>query len=369
MNSHVTLDVLRRYTVARSFFGPTTLKRALHRFGFVQADPIRAPARAQDLTLRHRVSDYRAGDLERRYRALGIQEDFFVNYGFVTAEVQALMHPRARLSRWSPSQKARAQALLDFVRERGPVHPREVDAHFAQGAVSNYWGGSSNATTHLLDAMHYRGLLRVARREQGVRIYEVCTHAVEPLDTAARRERLDQLVDLIVGKYAPLPALSLSGLVRRLRYAVPQWRLGLTAALARARKRLACARIDGVDWYWPHDESPTAHACEDMVRFMTPFDPVVWDRRRFEIFWNWAYRFEAYTPPAKRQFGYYALPLLWRDRVIGWGNLASKAGALQADIGYLKLSAPSDRVFKRELDAELDRMRAFTGSHSIIIGR
>ena len=63
----ITLDDLRRSAVTHSLFTPTTLKRALHRLGFVQADPIRAPARAQDLTLRHRVKDYRAGDLERRY--------------------------------------------------------------------------------------------------------------------------------------------------------------------------------------------------------------------------------------------------------------------------------------------------------------
>ncbi|MEO8187339.1 MAG: crosslink repair DNA glycosylase YcaQ family protein [Burkholderiaceae bacterium] len=361
----VTLDDLRRYAVVRSFFGPTTLRRALQKFGFVQADPIRAPARAQDLTLRHRVRNYRAGDLERRYSALSVHEDFFVNYGFVTADVYALMHPRAGLSRWSTSQKARAQALLDFVRERGAVHPREVDAHFSHGSVSNYWGGSSNATTHLLDALHYRGLLRVVRRAGGVRIYDVHTHTVEPLDSPARRKRLDLLVDVIVRKYAPLPALSLSGLVRRLRYAVPQWRVGLNAALARARKRLSHARIDGVDWYWPCDESPSAYPSEDAVRFLTPFDPVVWDRRRFEMFWNWAYRFEAYTPPAKRQLGYYALPLLWRDRVIGWGNISAKEGDLRADIGYLK-SAPRDRLFKRELNKELDRMRAFMGLASCV---
>ena len=67
--------------------------------GFVQADPIRAPARAQDLILRHRVKNYRAGDLERRYRELGIEEDFFINYGFVTREVQALMHPQVQQMR------------------------------------------------------------------------------------------------------------------------------------------------------------------------------------------------------------------------------------------------------------------------------
>src|SRR5438477_995648 len=91
----ITLDDLRRFAVARSLFKPTTLKRALDRLGFVQADPIRAPARAQDLILRHRVKDYHAGDLERLYPRLGLEEDFFIVYGFLTRPIQALMHPRA----------------------------------------------------------------------------------------------------------------------------------------------------------------------------------------------------------------------------------------------------------------------------------
>jgi uncharacterized protein YcaQ len=155
----ITLDDLRRFAVDRTFFAPTTLKRAIHRMGFVQADPIRAPARAQDLTLRHRVRDYVAGDLERRYSKLGIEEDFFVTYGFVTRSLQALIHPRSKTGvpadeprPWPAERRKRAQLLLDFVRERGAVHPRAVDDHFSHGRVKNYWGGSSNATTHLLDA-------------------------------------------------------------------------------------------------------------------------------------------------------------------------------------------------------------------------
>lgn len=81
------MDELRRYAIARSLFAPTTLKRAIHKLGFVQADPIRAPARAQDLTLRHRVKGYRVGDLERHYAKLGVEEDFFVNCGFLAAQV------------------------------------------------------------------------------------------------------------------------------------------------------------------------------------------------------------------------------------------------------------------------------------------
>src|SRR5712671_2358094 len=97
------LDDLRRFAVARSLFSPTTLERALDTLGFVQADPIRAPARAQDLTLRHRVEGYRAGDLERRYATLGVEEDVFINYGFVTRTVHALMHPRTGARSWPSS--------------------------------------------------------------------------------------------------------------------------------------------------------------------------------------------------------------------------------------------------------------------------
>lgn len=360
----MTLDDLRRHAVARSLFAPTTLQRALDALGFVQADPIRAPARAQDLTLRHRVSGYRAGDLERLYSSLDVHEDFFVNYGFVTGTVLELMHPRGGPTPWTAARGRHVRALLDFVRERGPVHPREVDEHFSLGTVTNYWGGSSSATTHLLEAMHYRGLLRVVRRDAGIRVYAIHEHPPIPRDAATRRARLDALVDVVVKKYAPLPAQSLSVLVRRLRYAVPQWTNELARTLIRAKQRLAHARVDGVDWYWPANEDPLTAISQHGVRLLAPFDPVVWDRRRFEILWGWPYRFEAYTPVPKRKFGYYALPLLWRERVIGWANIATANGRLEPDIGYTAARPPRDRGFRRALDEELDRMQRSLGGHA-----
>jgi uncharacterized protein len=96
-----------------------------------------------------------------------------------------------------------------------------------------------------------------------------------------------------------------------------------------------------------------------VVRLLAPFDPVVWDRRRFELFWGWAYRFEAYTPAAKRLRGYYALPLLWRDQVIGWGNLAVRGELLEVDLGYVAGTAPHEAAFGQALDDELARLRSF----------
>lgn len=362
----LTLDELRRFAVARSLFPPTTLRRALDRMGFVQADPIRAPARAQDLILRPRVKDYRAGDLERKYESLGVEEDIFVNYGYVTRTVEALMHPRPAVQVGGDSDEAtateeRERMLLEFVASRGAVHPREVEEHFAHGSVRNYWGGSSHATTQMLEALHYRGLLGVARREKGIRIYRSREQHASPEDSTPREARLDSLVDAVVNIYAPLPAPSLSSYVRRLRYGVPQWAGDITAALSRARKRLANARVEGVDWFWPNEENPRRTQPPETVRLLAPFDPVVHDRQRFELFWGWAYRFEAYTPAPKRKLGYYALPLLWRDQIIGWGNLGLKNRKLNCDLGYVIRQPPRDRAFARELNAELERMRIFLG--------
>jgi len=364
----VTLSQMRRYAVGRTLFPPTTLKRAIERIGFVQADPISAPARAQDLILRHRVKNYRAGDLERSYARLGIEEDFFVVYGFVTRSIQTLMHPRPETgvpadnpASWPAARRKQAYGLLEFARERGILHPREARQRFALGSVRNYWGGSSNATTHLLDAMHYRGMLRVARRDKGIRLYSPIEHGEPPADETSRLNRIDALVDAAVAVYAPLPGACLADLVRRLRFAAPQWRGELKSAFHRAERRLKHAGVDGVDWYWPAGEDAGHWRAPDTVRLLTPFDPLVWDRDRFELLWNWIYRFEAYTPPPKRKLGYYAMPLLWRDRVIGWGNLAVKNGRLEAEFGFVDSSPSREKAFQRELDAELDRMRRFLG--------
>lgn len=356
-----TLSALRRYAIARTLFVPTTLARAIDKLGFVQADPVRAPARAQDLTLRHRVRNYRAGDLERLYPKLAIEEDFFVNYGFLPRDTCALMHPRVARTKWSKMRANKANTLLEFVRSRGVTHPRDVDAHFQHGKVRNWFGGSTNATTQLLDEMHYRGLVRIAGRQAGTRLYEARESGQSALAPAVA---MDKLIDVIVRKYAPLPERSLAELVYRLRGGAPQWAAELRPALQRAKTHLNSTERDGVRWYWPEDESIATRVAKsaanrEVVRLLAPFDPLVWDRRRFEFFWNWSYRFEAYTPAAKRVRGYYALPLLWRDEVIGWGNLSVVENRLKAELGYVSGSAPRDKGFKLALHEELQRMESF----------
>jgi uncharacterized protein len=292
---------------------------------------------------------------------LPIEEDFFVNYGFLPRAHHALMHPRVPTAKWTPARRKKAEAILEFIRKHGAVHPRLVDAHFAHGKITNWFGGSTNATTHLLDDMHYRGLLRVARREGGTRIYAVRSFVPQLPDTEADSVRFDTLVDIVMSKYAPLPAASLGQLLSLLCRGVPQWKTQRAAALARAKRRFAHMRVEGIDWYWPTSESPLSARWrpDDRVRLLTPFDPIVWDRRRFALLWGWDYRFEAYTPAPKRKFGYYALPMLWHDKVIGWANVNVIQGILRSSFGYANGTEISDPTFRQGLEAELSRIEAF----------
>ena len=157
------------------------------------------------------------------------------------------------------------------------------------------------------------------------------------------------------GVYAPLPAATLSWLVHRLRFAAPQWQSSLKATVLRAKARAAHALVDGVHWYWPAGETMPGDDAPDAVRLLTPFDPVVWDRRRFELFWGWAYRFEAYTPEAKRKLGYYALPLLWRDRVDRLGQPHRGRRRAAGARRLRQRPRPRERAFAAALDAELRR--------------
>jgi uncharacterized protein YcaQ len=353
----MTIARLRRTARLATLFPPVTLGAAVARLGFVQADPIRSPARAQDLILRHRVSGYRAGDLERRFARLGIEEDYLYAYGFMPGETWQLVHPRLDPHGEKHVPSGLAAEVLAFVRAHGQTHPSELEAQFGRELAVNNWGGMSKATTRALDSLQRWGLLRVAQRRNGIRVYAA---APEHEAALAPGERARRLVILVARILAPAPMASL-----RRALALTAWR---NTGLGRIAPVLAAAledgllereEVEGETYVWPADLVAEREVKRD-VRLLAPFDPLVWDRRRFAHLWGWEYRFEAYTPAPRRQYGYYAMPLLWGDNVIGWANLSVKAGKLDAAMGYVG-KAPASQAFRRALDAELGRMERFLG--------
>jgi hypothetical protein len=100
------------------------------------------------------------------------------------------------------------------------------------------------------------------------------------------------------------------------------------------------------------------NTAEPKLRFLTPFDPVVWDRRRFRLFWDWEYKLEAYVPAHKRRMGHYAMPMLWGEQMIGWANLSVVHGRLHHRLGFVH-SRPRGRAFQLALDEALQQMQDF----------
>jgi uncharacterized protein len=353
---------LRAYAVARSLRRSASIADAIARLRFLQLDPIRAPARAADLILRQRVDGYRAGDLDREYPQIGLVEDYLHVYGVLTAEARALLHPRSASLRFRVEREhpRLASRVLDHVTRHGPTHPRDL-ALLGRHTTVNGWGSDSAATTRVLEALHFRGKLHVARRVNGIKVYAIAD-ALESSRTPA--ERAQEILRLLLDLYAPLPEASLHELARMVPESSlsPALRLRALAAFVVGHD-VTRTVVDGTSWLMPAGEE-LAEVGDQRVRLLAPFDPIVWDRRRFERFWRWDYRLEAYTPPAKRRFGYYALPMLRGDDVIGWANAQVREGVLVVEPGYAH-AEPKGAAFRRELAAEAERLRAFVGAEYV----
>ena len=346
----MNLSQLRTHAIGATFFPPTTLAKAIDRLGFVQADPIRSPARAQDLILRHRVKNYRAGDLERRFETLDVEEDYLYAYGFTSRRVWKDLHPRA-----AKKLTAAERRVLDIVTACRKIHPRELEAYLGRKRQLNAWGGYSKATTRILHSLHHHGLLRVAGRDNGIRLYASRGPLHAPTDP---EQRLRRLVLTIASILAPISVGSLRSALQLFGRGSPSLpgRLSIVKSLL-SKGDLDSAVVNDVHYVWPVRQV-VRRQIGNVVRFLAPFDPLVWDRRRFEHLWGWPYRFEAYTPLPKRKLGYYAMPLLWRDTIIGWVNVSNAAGNFRVEAGYIK-EAPADDAFQLAFDAEISRFRQF----------
>jgi uncharacterized protein YcaQ len=356
----IALRRLRAQAARHTLFRAARLDEGLSRLPFVQADPIRSPARAQDLILRQRIDGYRVGDLDRAYPELDLEEGHLYAYGFLPRLVWQVRHPPnvARLS-------ALEKKVLGRVNELGSVHPEALRAELGRQRSVNAWGGHSTRVKLALETLHSRGLVRVARRQSGVRIYALCPPLAE---MPPAREIFSLVACTVVRVLAPAPERSVRSILSRLSRRIA----GITQP-ARELERLITEGtlqrqvVSGLSYVWlgpsvaasgaAVDDAP-AEPSERRVRFLAPFDPLVWDRSRFEHLWGWSYRFEAYTPAAKRVRGYYAMPLCWGDDVIGWANVEGKREELEVELGFVA-ARPKSRGFRRELDLEIERLRAF----------
>ena len=300
VSENINSRQLAHYAASRSLFVPQSLVSAIDTLGYVQADPIRAPARAQDLILRHRVKNYCIDDLEKKYPDIDVAEDMLHNYGFFPHRHLPLLYPRKLSPRWQAfiaEHQPLRRKVLDYLHENIHVHPREIERVLGMGRRTNGWGGNSSATTMMLESLHREGRAAVAHRESGVRVYGLARR-LNTLEKLSPTQRADGLIRLLVNLYAPLPQRSLTQLISMMGHYKPEADYLKRIELMVSRQILRRELIEGLVYIWPADENAVfAQAAVEGapagVKLLAPFDPIVWDRRRFEHLWGWAYRFEA----------------------------------------------------------------------------
>ncbi len=347
-----TAKRLKRLLISQSLFAPTDLKSAVEKLGFVQADPIRRPARAQDLILRHRVKDYRAGDLERLYPDLGIEEDYLYAYGFMSRELWRGLHPKSE-GRMSKLHRE----VLSEVGRLGQVDSKDLEARLGKARTRNAWGGQSKATKVALEELHEMGKLRVAGRRKGIRFYETAPRIAQRDEPEVRFGKLLLATAGAMGVAASKFLLSELSFFSYL-VSTPGGRKRILSELLRSGA-LESATVDGREYVWPAADFEEGESLE-RVRILAPFDPIVRERDRFAHLWGWTYRFEAYTPVAKRLRGYYAMPVLWRENMIGWANAEVVENRLKIELGY-EGKRPKGKAFKTAAEKEVSAMARFLG--------
>ena len=264
-----------------------------------------------------------------RTRTLGLVEDYLHVYGVITPEARAT--PASAQRRAALSRRARASAAR-VARARAHRAPRRDASARPRRARTPYHDQRLGQRLGRDDARaRSAALSRQARTSRGAPTASRCMRSRRAL--APSRSPADARAGDPVAAARSLRAVARAELPRA--GADGDRELAVAGACARARSRRSRKRDDVAahrrrrrDVAHAGGRDARAKSATQRVRFLAPFDPVVWDRRRFERFWGWEYRLEAYTPPAKRKFGYYALPLLWRDDVIGWVNAQARDGSL-----------------------------------------
>lgn len=351
MVEQLGLSEFRKRVVAGSFPEFSYLPDALEGMHFVQADPIRSPARAQDLILRQRVGGYAAGDLEDTYPDMEVEEGYLFAYGFMTPHVwqNLCRRPHRKL-------KKLERAVLEAVSEKGEVHPRELDAIFGQKSVENYWGGKSRETKRTLESLHHHGYLRVCRRAKGIRVYQTAPEPRE--ETAEPHERYRQLALSTAIVFGPTTRRFLISELRSHNHLLSTRgeRLAAVDSLVETGE-LGEVEVEGVTYLWRKTDWLSTDVPR-RVRILAPFDPLVRDRNRFLHLWGWNYRFEAYVPKAKRERGYYAMPVLWRSEVVGWANAKVENERLKVEFGYVG-KRPTSNAFRLCAEAEVELLARF----------
>jgi uncharacterized protein len=307
----------------------------IQRMRLLQIDSIHVVARSPYLVLHARLGDYSPTWLEDALEGGCIAECWAHEACFVTAAdigLHRAWRAQAESNHWADRHAARVRDshqqemhdLLARIRATGPV--RAADFERADRGVSGWWEWKPEK--RWLEAWFASGELMVTRRERFQRVYDLAERVLAkldpPLDTAAMT-----LSPAALRKRFILDSVRALGITQA-RWIADYFRLKPSVDANELEPMLATGELLSVPvmgWDSPayvHSDNAALldKAREGRLRathtaLLSPFDPVIWDRARLRELFNFDYSIECYVPAAKRQYGYYVLPILYRGRLIG----------------------------------------------------
>jgi len=303
------------------------LATALAHHGYVQIDPINVCGRMHDLILRNRVRGYREGDLMRHLhgapeplpaaRRLAFEHHLPTEHTLVALTLDAWPYLLAAMRRrtygpgsWSgrlsPKQKELSTRLLAEIATRGPLCSEDFTDTGRSRAV---WGAATQAKT-TLQKLFFHGRLLIARRGENNRRYYDLPERVLPAATL----RLPEPSRKEIARWEVLLKLRQRRLTPLKRTELP-----LIADLVQPIAIDGCPTLYCLSSDLPLlDLSPSAlRLPPSPPLLLAPLDPLIYSRPVTARLWNFDYTWEVYTPPAKRQRGYYALPILSGTDLVG----------------------------------------------------
>jgi hypothetical protein len=337
---NVAANAGRRFLVARHLLAPArsveggqdAVLEVFRRLGSVQFDPLAVAGRNHDLVLHARVADYDPAWCEE---LLYGRRELFETYNKGLSLVPTSEFPwfRATLSVSSPRILAEhadvAEQVLERIRVEGPLSA--LDFERRSGSLVDWFGAPTNVVRAVLEAYAVNGVLGLARRDGNRRYYDLIERLL-PADILARKVPLrEQLRHKMLSRYRAHGLLGIGGggdIFGGLGPAKPHperpehpGRTALREELV-ADGKLVPVTIEGVRGkrFALREEVELLTAPPEpprTVAFLPPFDPLVWDRGLLGSLFGFDYVWELFLPPAKRRWGWYVLPILFGDRLVG----------------------------------------------------
>jgi uncharacterized protein YcaQ len=332
---NVAAAAARRFLVARHLLaparslegGPEAVLEVFRRFGSIQFDPLSVAGRNHDLVLHARVAGYEPGWSDLLYERRAVFEAY--NKGLSLVPTSEYPWFRATLSRNSRRVLAEnrqvAEQVLERIRVEGPLSTRDFERE--RGTTIDWFGAPTNVVGAVLEAYTVTGVLGLARRDGNRRYYDLLERLL-PADVLTRKIPLrEQFRHKLLSRYRAHGLLGVGGggdIFGGLGPAKPNperpehpGRTALREELV-ADGELVPVDVDGVRGkrFVLKEELQLLEA-PPAVAFLPPFDPLIWDRALLGSLFGFDYVWELFHPPAKRRWGWYVLPILYRDRFVG----------------------------------------------------